>query len=675
MRLQRLKLIVLLMITGLGLALFLSGGRTPAARANIAGPPAGNSGAPGETACNNCHVQETGSGFFTVLAPSTYAPGTTYQITVRHTTNDNTRRRWGFQLTALTSVNIRAGDLATTGANVRILTGGPGGARQYAEHTEVGTFAGFGSPVSWTFNWTAPATNLGPVTFYAAGLQANNNGNETGDQIYTASAVSQSAAGGDFSVGATPATQTVQTGSSTSFNVNVTPSGSFTSTVNLSVSGLPANATPTFTPASVANGSGASTLNITTNSFATPGSYPLTITGVGGALTHTANVTLNITPGPTTFQFFAANFNTFEGDSSALGPGSAIVTITRSGDTSVTSSVDFATADGSALQRTDFTGSSGTLTFTAGETSKLFVVIITDDKYSEAPETINLALSNPSSGAVLGSPTTATLTINDNDVGTPTTNPIDGALFFVQQHYSDFLNRVPDQAGWDFWTAQVTSCGSDAACINSRRIGVSAAYFVELEFQQTGSVVYRFYRAAFGVRPAPDQSRVLLDYPDFSRDRAQLVGGPQLEQSTVDLANRFVLRAAFLASYPASMSNAQFVNKLFDTANLMPYVTERQAEIDAMTNTGRTRAQVLLNLINIQAFKDREFNPSFVLMQYFGYLRRDPDQGGYDFWLSVLNQQPVNARGMVCAFITSTEYQERFSSISTRNNTLCNGNP
>ena len=675
MQLKTFKLLVLCLFSGAGLALFLSGGRTPAARANIAGPPAGNSGAPGETTCNNCHIQEIGSGFFTILAPSTYAPGTTYQLTVRHTTNDNTRRRWGFQITALTSANIKAGNLATTTANVRILTGGPGGARQYAEHTETGTFAGFGSPVSWTFNWTAPTTNVGPVTFYAAGLQANNNGSENGDQVYTASAASQPAAGGDFSVEATPATQTVQTGSSTSFDVNVTPSGGFATAVNLSVTGLPANTTPTFTPASVANGSGASTLNISTNSFATPGSYPLTITGVGGLLTHTANVTLNITPGPPVFQFFAANFNTFEGDSSPLGPGSAIVTVTRSGDTSAIANVEFATTDGSALQRTDFTSASGTLTFAAGETSKLFVVIVTDDKYSEAPETVNLTLSNPGSGAVLGSPTTSTLTINDNDIGTPTTNPIDGALFFVQQHYADFLNRVPDQAGWDFWTAQITACGSDAACINSRRIGVSAAYYVELEFQLTGSVVYRLYRAAYGSRPAPDQSRVKLDYADFTRDRPNIVGGPALAQSTLDFTNRFVQRPAFLVEYPTAMTNAQFVNKLFDTANLTPYLAERQAEIDAMNTQGRTRTQVLLNVIDIQAFKDREFNPSFVLMQYFGYLRRDPDQGGYDFWLSVLNQQTANARGMVCAFITSTEYQERFSSISTRNNTLCNGNP
>src|SRR5205807_7945070 len=88
----------------------------------------------------------------------------------------------------------------------------------------------------------------------------------------------------------------------------------------------------------------------------------------------------------------------------------------------------------------------------------------------------------------------------------------------------------------------------------------------------------------------------------------------------------------------------------------------RQAEIVGLSNGGKTRAQVLLDLIDVQEFKDREYNRAFLLMQYFGYLRRDPDQGGYDFWLNVITtREPNNIRGMVCAFITSAEYQVRFS--------------
>jgi len=93
-----------------------------------------------------------------------------------------------------------------------------------------------------------------------------------------------------------------------------------------------------------------------------------------------------------------------------------------------------------------------------------------------------------------------------------------------------------------------------------------------------------------------------------------------------------------------------------------------------MTLNGKTRAQVLLSLIEVPAFKTREYNPAWVLMEYFGYLRRDAEQGGYDFWLDVLNNQAVNNyRGMVCSFITSQEYQERFGSTVTRTNAICSG--
>lgn len=91
-----------------------------------------------------------------------------------------------------------------------------------------------------------------------------------------------------------------------------------------------------------------------------------------------------------------------------------------------------------------------------------------------------------------------------------------------------------------------------------------------------------------------------------------------------------------------------------------------------MNNNGKTRAQVLLDVVEINEFKTREYNPSFVLMQYFGYLRRDPDQGGYDFWLNILdNREPNNFRGMVCSFLTSAEYQLRFGTEVTRFNRDC----
>ncbi|PYS58735.1 MAG: hypothetical protein DMF74_22960 [Acidobacteria bacterium] len=81
---------------------------------------------------------------------------------------------------------------------------------------------------------------------------------------------------------------------------------------------------------------------------------------------------------------------------------------------------------------------------------------------------------------------------------TPAGNPIDEARWFVHQHYLDFLSREPDASGLLFWTNEIVSCGSNAACIELKRINVSAAYFLSIEFQQTGYLVERFYKAAYG---------------------------------------------------------------------------------------------------------------------------------------------------------------------------------
>jgi hypothetical protein len=157
-------------------------------------------------------------------------------------------------------------------------------------------------------------------------------------------------------------------------------------------------------------------------------------------------------------------------------------------------------------------------------------------------------------------------------------------------------------------------------------------------------------------------------------DRNNVVGGNGLEAGKQSLAYEWVLRQDFEQAYPDLLSNIEFVNKLFDTAGLTPYTTERQQEMAAM-NAGRTRAQVLRDVIEVGAFKQREYNPSFVLMQYFGYLRRDADQAGYGFWLDILNRLPApnNYRSMVCAFITSAEYQDRFGPVRTRNDGECGG--
>jgi uncharacterized delta-60 repeat protein len=388
------------------------------------------------------------------------------------------------------------------------------------------------------------------------------------------------------------------------------------------------------------------------------------------------------TPGASTFQFSTANFAANE------AAGAATITVNRTGNTSLAGTVEFLTSDGTAQQRSDYTVSSGVLNFASGESSKTFTVLIVDDAYVEGNETINLTLSNPTGGGGLGSPNSATLTIVDNDSGMPNSNPIDEAQFFVRLNYYDFLNRLPDQGGFDFWTGQITQCGADINCINSRRIGVSAAFFVELEFQESGAYVYRLYRAAFGNNqpfPNPDTmppgGSVLAShipaYAKFLPDRARVVGGASLEEGKLDFANQFAQRAEFIARYPSSQTPAQFVDAALATVQTASGVTftaaERQDFINEATNNGR--GAMLKRLGDNAALRQAEYNRAFVLTQYFGYLRRDPDMAGLNFWLGVINGQPQNIRGMVCAFLTSTEYQQRFSSVVTRGNNLCSGMP
>lgn len=340
--------------------------------------------------------------------------------------------------------------------------------------------------------------------------------------------------------------------------------------------------------------------------------------------------------------------------------GSVQITVTRSGGSAGPASVDFATADGTATQRSDYTIASGTLTFAAGETSKTFTVLVNDDAFVEGNGTVNLTLSN-ASGATLGTPGTAILTITDNETVPPTTNPLDDAQFFVRQHYHDFLNREPDPAGLSYWTNQITSCGSDNSCLNRRRVGVSAAFFTSTEFQDTGFFPYRIFKAAFGAQP---------NYLRFMRDRGQIAAGPNIDASKAAFANAFITRAEFVAQYPNTLTPAQYVDLLNNNAGGVLTQAERDALVSGLTNGTETRGTVLRKVADNAVFVQRETNPAFVLMQYYGYLRRDVDPGGYNFWLNVLNATG-NPNGMVCAFITSQEYQQRFGSLATHSNSEC----
>jgi hypothetical protein len=187
-KIRKIEVVILVLVVTLVVIAFTSGNYlTTQAIASIGGPPASRTGAPGESTCTSCHSQNTGSGQFSIIAPANYTPGQTYQIQVRHIASDPSRQAWGFELTSLAGT-APAGTLANTAANTRIRTGN---GRTYIEQNSSGVFSGQTGGASWVFNWTAPATDVGNVTFYAAGLQADDDGGEGGDQTYTTSTVSQ----------------------------------------------------------------------------------------------------------------------------------------------------------------------------------------------------------------------------------------------------------------------------------------------------------------------------------------------------------------------------------------------------------------------------------------------------------------------------------------------------
>jgi hypothetical protein len=157
---------------------------TPRTFAYPDGAPDGTSSAPGEVDCTDCHNQNTLTGQFQLILPASYVPGQTYQISVQHTTTDTTRKRWGFQLTSLRSGNTAAGTFADTTLNTQ--TSSSNG-RNYVNQTSTGSFRNQTGGATWTFNWTAPATDVGAITFYSSGLQANNANGNSGDQTYTTS--------------------------------------------------------------------------------------------------------------------------------------------------------------------------------------------------------------------------------------------------------------------------------------------------------------------------------------------------------------------------------------------------------------------------------------------------------------------------------------------------------
>ncbi len=349
----------------------------------------------------------------------------------------------------------------------------------------------------------------------------------------------------------------------------------------------------------------------------------------------------------------------FSSDAYGIGEsnGSIQITATRSGNASGAASVNYSTYDeskpGHANQKTDYEIAVGTLRFAPGETSKTFRIPLVNDLFVEGTETVDIALSNPTGAGVgLGTPNMAVLTITDNDVAPAVTNPIDDNAFFVRQHYLDFLGREPEVTGFDLWVAVLNNCASGVAACG--RVEVSAAFFNSPEFQNRGYFIIRAYRAAYGRDPL---------YGEFMGDLSRLNGATPEESNalraafTADLATRNEFRATL-----DSLTNAQYVDRLIlNTGVTFPAATRDQLVADLNAAT-KTRARVLADIVDSPLFVQHipTFNRAFVLAQYFGYLRRNPESAGFNAWLNFLNANPTAFRTMVNGFVNSVEYRQRF---------------
>ena len=234
-------------------------------------------------------------------------------------------------------------------------------------------------------------------------------------------------------------------------------------------------------------------------------------------------------------------------------------------------------------------------------------------------------------------------------------NPIDDIPFFVTQQYIDFLGRMPDSTGFANWVATLNGCpnGGFGEFDNPGcdRVHVSAGFYQSLEFQGRGYFAYRYYDAALGRRPL---------YSEFIPDLQKVGGAQSPEQEAVSkdqYMNDFVQKTEFKAIYDGT-SNQGYVDKLEQTVGVT--ISNKATLVSALNGATMTRAQVLRNVIESQSVFDKFFNRGFVTMQYFGYLRRDPDTIGFANWVNTLNADPNNFRHMIFGFIYSTEYRNRF---------------
>jgi hypothetical protein len=406
----------------------------------------------------------------------------------------------------------------------------------------------------------------------------------------------------------------------------------------------------------------------------------------------TVKVTNDIKLSQNNYSFSESTINT------AQGYGLLSVDVTRGDPGAGAATVQYSTEDGAggndcnvvngnASQRCDYATAAGTLRFAIGEATKTIQIPIVADGYVEGNETFTLKLQNPT-GANMGVNSQATLTIQDSGVATTAAqNPYINNSFFVRQLYLDILGREPDTDGFGTWTGVLNTCGPEKGFLGAPRACdrafVSHGFVASPEFTDRGYRIHRMYEV--GLKRLPRYSEFVPDTAATSGAS----GSPELEQNIVQYADNFVTKPEFVANYGSVSTTAQaaqYIALLEQNAGVtLPATTttlpgqppqyNRQDLINKRASGQFSLGQTLRAFVEQKAVYDRYFERGFVTIQYFGFLRRDPDLNdptlsGWTEWVFVFTNGgatrgrpdigPRDIQHLIFGFIYSEEYRKRF---------------
>lgn len=258
----------------------------------------------------------------------------------------------------------------------------------------------------------------------------------------------------------------------------------------------------------------------------------------------------------------------------------------------------------------------------------------------------------------------------DPAAGATVSNPVDDARFFINQHYLDLTGREANQTAIEKLSAQLAQCGGKLDCLRSRRVDISTGVLLENDLPAMGGFLHGLYTAGLGRRPK---------FTEFEIDRAALVSqNGEVDFNRMAFIHAFVQRPEFKRRYAAAMKSSEFVDAVLSSVmqNSSVDLASMRTELIALAEDPVAgRATVLARVIGQQSVIDAQYYQAFILSHYFGYLRRDPDDGGYATWLTFIKNKPLRdadtARSVTCGFLNSAEYQERFGLVATHDAREC----